>query len=247
MIRECTFLTKESYFSASNQFQTALVECIHNLRLKLLKVYKQQNFNDIYGLIKLLKKERNDLEQLLTRNFNVERFYIYFINDVQMLCNGYNFTTRDVYVNKTIRVKLDDIVEKKNQTFRFKNGKGIVMLAIIGLPLLMNEEFLTDRELCASLLHEIGHSIQHIVGGFNVQIAYETWRFLLKVSDGTKELPEYNDDIRNLKQKTKKFLTMVEREQNGTIETLNKVGKKIIDKDMIRTHVKDTLKIEPIL
>ena len=245
MIRECALLTKESYFSASNQFQTALVECIHNLRVKSREVYKQKNFHDIYELIKLLKKEQIDLEQLLTRNFNVERFHVWFINDVQMSCIGYNFIARDVYVNKTIRVKLDDIIEKKNKTFKFRNGKGIMMLAVIGLPILINEESLTDRELCAMLLHEIGHSIQHIIGGFNVQIAYETWSFLLKVSNGTKELPEYNDDIRNLKQKTKKFLSMIEQEQNGTIESLDKVGKKIIDEDMMRTYIKDSIKIEP--
>ena len=128
MIRECTFLAKESYFSASNQFQVALVECIHNLRVKLQEVYKQKKFDNIYELITLLKKERTDLEDLLSKNFNVERFHIWFINNVQMSCVGYNFTARDVYTNNSIRVKLDDIVEKKNQTFKFKNGKGIMML-----------------------------------------------------------------------------------------------------------------------
>ena len=186
--------SQEAYFGKElGSLGTIVEKHVSNIR----EIYEKIDANDYRTVEKNAKMYKTELsnemksfEDELGKAVNIERCYIGLIWETnafafpccwdKKLTSGFDIKTNKVYWDSKYEVSLYDVVETKNG-YKFKNPKDKVFIIAIGLGLY--REGLSDGEITAIILHEIGHSFQHILIQIGTNVTYHFRKHLLQSLD----------------------------------------------------------------
>lgn len=186
--------SQEAYFGKEYGSLGIIIEKhISNIR----EIYKKIDGNDYRAVEKNAKAFKTELTDEMTsfeddvaKTINIEKCYIGLVWETnafafpccwdKKLTTGFDAKTNKVNWNNLHEVSLYDVVETKNG-YRFKNPKDKVFIIAVGLGLF--REGLSDGEITAIVLHEIGHSFQHILIQIGTNVTCHFRKHLLQSLD----------------------------------------------------------------
>ena len=186
--------SQEAYFGKEYGSLGSIIEKhVTNIR----ELYIQIDSNDYKTVAKNAKmykeeigKEMKSFEEEISKAINIEKCYIGLVWEAnafafpccwdKKLTSGIDSKTNKFTWNSNHEVSLYDVVETKNG-YRFKNPKDKVFIIALGLGLYRLG--LSDAEITGVLLHEIGHSFQHILIQIGTNITYHFRKNLLQSLD----------------------------------------------------------------
>ena len=186
--------SQEAYFGKEyGSLGTIIEKHIVNIR----EIYNKIDSNDYRTVEKNAKTYKNEIanemksfEDDIAKSVNIERCYIGLVWEANAfafpccwdknLTSGFDSKSNKAYWDSRYEISLYDVVEEKNG-YRFKNPKDKVFIVALGLGLYRLG--LSDGEITAVLLHEIGHSFQHILIQIGTNITYHFRKHLLQSLD----------------------------------------------------------------
>ena len=186
--------SQEAYFGKEYGSLGSIIEKhVSNIR----EIYERIDDNNYKTVERNAKTYKNEItnemksfEEELAKAVNIEKCYIGLVWEAnafafpccwdKKLTSGFDSKTKKIYWDSKYEVSLYDVVETKNG-YRFKNPKDKVFIIALGLGLYRMG--LSDGEITGVLLHEIGHSFQHILIQIGTNITYHFRKHLLQSLD----------------------------------------------------------------
>jgi hypothetical protein len=172
---------EEVFFGLDNSLRVGL---INTLTILKENIQSEQKANPNIKMIAILDKHKPSIDAIadvIRTSFNVEKVSIGFTGDYQAMSLPSMYDKNLVGASedaKSLRKTMDDIVEYKDG-FRYRNKKGIYYAVILGTHFLVTDYF-TVPETAAILIHELGHSMQHLVMTINALTAVDLWHHVMR-------------------------------------------------------------------
>jgi hypothetical protein len=215
--------SEEVYFGVDNPLRVGLIHRLTIIKELITKTRESNPSINALELIDICKDEFNKLANVIEDSFNVEKCVIGFQNSVNAACFSQIYNKKIVGISESshkMRVKLDDIIETKNG-FRYKNGKGIYYAICIGLQFFYSDEF-TIPEIASTIVHELGHAMQHVIYDINAEYAIAYWTHIIKNIELC--------NIFELNPRTEKMLSLIKQSAlSKDYDKLSKLGEEILN------------------
>jgi hypothetical protein len=215
--------SEEVYFGVDNPLRVGLIHHLTIIKELITKTRESNPSINALGLIDVCQNEFNKLAKVIEDSFNIEKCVFGFQNAINACCFPQIFNKEIAGINESahnMRIKLDDIIETKNG-FRYKNGKGIYYAICLGLQFFYTDEF-TIPEIAATIVHELGHAMQHIIYDINAEYAIAYWTYTMRSFE--------MGNIYDINPRTKRMLTMIKNSAiSKNYDKLSKLGEEILN------------------
>ena len=217
------YKSQEYYFGESNPLKDGLVGWIDNLRSQIKDYKKDHSEATPFEMLDICKESSKKLKQIIIDNFNVEKVFVAWENEINAACFGL-LGNRDVYGTgkeaEMIRKNVDDIIDVK-KGFKYKNSKGIIYLIRLGFPIFAQDNMFTTEEAAACLVHELGHAMQHMINDVYQMMCLEWYQVYYEILGRYADemsADEYNQCL--------KMMDEFERNKNNP-EAMKKIGESL--------------------
>lgn len=183
--------SNEAYFSKTTSLEFALSDLVTDLRIifnncfnvdSKIIVQNKKNYASI------IEKQISRHQNVIARAINAERVVIGIrkganaaalplIWDNKLIDSRVKQIKSTKYkFNEKFAETLEDIMETSDG-YKFKNPNGKILVIVIGIDIFSAN--ITDQEMIAVLLHEIGHGLQQMLVNVNTEIYAETKRTIM--------------------------------------------------------------------
>ena len=245
--------SSEAYFGENNSLVTEMLPHIILMREICIRAISRNPTIKNSELRAKILPESEELAKVIEKNFNIEKCNIGFVSNTDFYCMSY-FCDAGLYSNKNnfkrykqARVSFDNIIETKDG-YRFKSKDGIYIIFFMSIDA-FKTDILTDREIVAMTLHEIGHGLIGILDGIDsATIEYYT-NVILKNKNAVsgditadellKELKTSTSD----KEKMDKAMELIKARAEG-LKSSDNADDKMYDYSSVNSHSFDNAKLK---
>ncbi len=164
-------VSSEAYFGENNSLVTEMLPHINLMKAICAKAIARNPTIKNSELRTKMLPEVDLLAKAIEQNLNIEKCNIGFVSNndfysVSYFCDTNLYSKKNNFRNyKQMKSNFDSIMETKDG-YKFKSKDGIYIIIFMSIDA-FKSDLLTDKEITALILHEIGHGLIGILDGLD--------------------------------------------------------------------------------